>query len=56
MLPVPAPPALEPCPLLPEHPGDENRIPPALSETSVRLMLSLAYHEAWLRRTRRWGY
>ena len=28
----------------------------ALSETSIRLMLSLAYHEAWLKRTRRWGY
>lgn len=27
-----------------------------LTETAARLMLSLSYHEAWARRTRRWGY
>jgi opacity protein-like surface antigen len=27
-----------------------------LTETAARLMLSLSYHEAWNRRTRRWGY
>ena len=27
-----------------------------LKETGGRLSLSLAYHEAWLKRTRRWGY
>lgn len=27
-----------------------------MTEVSGRLMLTLAYHEAWARRTRRWGY
>ncbi len=27
-----------------------------LTETAGSLVLSLAYHEAWLKRTRRWGY
>ncbi len=36
--------------------GLNRRNSATLSETSIRLMLSLAYHEAWLRRTRRWGY
>ena len=27
-----------------------------LSETSGYLTLTLAYHEAWLKRTRHWGY
>jgi long-subunit fatty acid transport protein len=29
---------------------------PFLTETAGRLMLTLAYSEAWMKRTRRWGY
>lgn len=36
--------------------GLGRRISAELTETSASLMLNLAYHEAWLKRTRRWGY
>ncbi len=33
-----------------------RRSTPELSETTAGLLLTLSYNEAWLRRTRRWGY
>lgn len=33
-----------------------RRTTPELSETTAGLLLTLSYNEAWLKRTRRWGY
>jgi len=36
--------------------GVGRRVGGVLSETVASIGLSLAYHESWLKRTRRWGY